>query len=71
MNKLFSIKHTKIPSLPKTPPLHEEPIQGRGSEKEICKICGKSFKTHSELDRHVENAHGAPEKTHTGPHRVE
>jgi hypothetical protein len=58
-------------ALPKVPPLHEVPIEGLSSAKEICKICGKAFKTHSELDRHVENVHGTPEKTHTGPHRVE
>ncbi len=72
MNKSFGVKQTKIRyNLPKAPPLHEEPIEGLSSEKEICKICGKAFKTHSELDRHMENVHGAPEKTHTGPHRVE
>ena len=57
--------------LPKGPPLHEEPVGGLILSKEVCKICGKSFKTHSELDRHMENVHGAPEKTHTKPHRVE
>jgi hypothetical protein len=57
--------------LPKGLSLHEEPAGGLVMGKEICKICGKSFKTHSELDRHIENVHGAPEKTHTKPHRVE
>jgi len=55
-------------NLPKAPPLHEEPIEGLGVRKEVCGICGKTFKTHSELDRHMEHAHGNPEKTHTRPH---
>ena len=67
-----SNKQVKIRSdLPKGPPLHEEPVGGLVLSKEVCKICGKSFKTHSELDRHMENVHGTPEKTHTKPHRVE
>ena len=57
--------------LPKGPPLHEKPVGGLVLGKEVCRICGKSFKAHSEIDRHMENVHGAPEKTHTGPHRVE
>ena len=57
--------------LPKSPRLHEEPVGGQLLGKEVCKICGKLFKTHSELDRHMENVHGEPEKTHTGPHRIE
>jgi hypothetical protein len=33
--------------LPKAPPLHEEPSQGMPS-KEVCEICGKTFKTHTQ-----------------------
>ena len=67
-----SNKLIKTPStLPKGPPVHEEPVGGLGMGNDVCRICGKSFKTHSELDRHMENVHGAPEKTHTKPHRVE
>ena len=40
-------------------------------EKEICEICGKAFKTHAQIDRHMEHMHGNPEKTHTAPHRIE
>jgi len=57
--------------LPEVSPLREEPIEGLSSEKEICEICGKAFKTHTQLDRHKEHEHGTPEKTHTGPHRIE
>jgi len=71
MNEQSNKKGNTRPVLPKGPPMHEEPVSGLTLGKEVCKICGKSFKTHSELDRHVENVHGTPEKTHTGPHRVE
>jgi hypothetical protein len=72
MSEPSSSKQTKIHStLPKAPPLHDEPIEGLSSEKEICEICGKAFKTHTQLDRHKEHEHGSPEKTHTGPHKVE
>jgi hypothetical protein len=54
--------------LSQAPPLHEEPIEGFQPGKEICEICGKAFRTHAELVRHLENAHGNPEKTHTKPH---
>ena len=65
----FMDKQNKTkPVLPKTPPVHEEPLGGRQSGNEVCEICGKRFKTHAELDRHLENAHGNPEKTHTKPH---
>ena len=69
MSKSKQVKTSSV--LPKAPSLHEEPIEGYESMKEVCEICGKKFKTHSELDRHMENIHGNPEKTHTGPHAVE
>jgi len=56
------------PSPPREPPTHEEPIRTTQPSRLECEICGKAFKTHSELDRHLENIHGNPEKTHTGPH---
>jgi hypothetical protein len=72
MNKPLNSKQNNLRStLPKVPPLHEEPIQGLSSEKEVCEICGKTFKTHTQLDRHMEHEHGNPEKTHTKPHAVE
>jgi hypothetical protein len=71
MNEQSNKKDKTRSVLPKGPPLHEEPVGGQLLGKEVCKICGKSFKTHSELDRHVENVHGEPEKTHTGPHKIE
>ena len=57
--------------LPKAPPLHEEPIRGIEPGKIVCQICGKTLKTHTQLDRHMEHAHGSPEKTHTAPLRIE
>lgn len=71
MNEKSNKQMKTQPVHPKVPPIHEEPIEGLSSEKEICEICGKAFKTHTQLDRHKENDHGNPEKTHTGPHRVE
>jgi len=50
------------------PPTHEEPVRTVEPSRLACEICGKAFKTHTELDRHIENAHGNPEKTHTGTH---
>ena len=54
--------------LPKAPPLHEEPIRSLEAGKVVCQICGKTFKTHTQLDRHMEQMHGTPEKTHTKAH---
>jgi hypothetical protein len=54
--------------LPKAPPLHEEPIRGIQSGEIVCEICGKTFKTHTQRDRHMEQMHGSPEKTHTQAH---
>jgi len=54
--------------LPKAPPVPEEPTGKITAGPLVCEICGKTFKTHSQLDRHMEQAHGNPEKTHTGPH---
>ena len=50
------------------PPMNEEPMRTVEPSRLECKICGKAFKTHTELDRHLENIHGTPEKNHTGPH---
>jgi hypothetical protein len=69
-NKISGKPNKMSVALPKAPTLHEEPIQGLSSEKEVCKICGKTFKTHTQLDRHMENEHGNPEKTHTKPHTM-
>ena len=49
----------------------KNPLEGLQPGKEVCEICGKTFKTHTELDRHMENVHGNPEKTHTKPHTVD
>ena len=67
------VKTKSVPS--KMPPEHDESMSGGEVGKEVgrdvCQICGKAFKTHSELDRHMENVHGSPERTHTQPHRIE
>ncbi|MCW4004384.1 MAG: C2H2-type zinc finger protein [Candidatus Bathyarchaeota archaeon] len=55
--------------LPKMPPSSsQEPLRGVEAGKIVCPICGKTFKTHSQFDRHYESMHGTPEKTHTKPH---
>jgi uncharacterized C2H2 Zn-finger protein len=55
-------------SLPKAPPVPEEPTDRLPRGELVCEICGKIFKTHSQLDRHMESMHGHPEKTHLQPH---
>ncbi|MCW3995613.1 MAG: hypothetical protein NWE98_05630 [Candidatus Bathyarchaeota archaeon] len=47
--------------LPQAPPLHEEPIRGIEVGKVICQICGKAFKTHAQMDRHMLTEHKSPE----------
>ena len=71
MSNLSNGKVKTRSPLPKVPPLHEEPVGGLEAGKELCHICGKTFKTHSQLDKHMEQIHVAPEKTHIGPHKVE
>ena len=65
---MFDFKQFKIQSYSREPPKHEEPIRTAEPSKLECHICGKVFKAHAELDRHMENTHGNPEKTHTKPH---
>lgn len=57
-----------LASIPRAPPIPEEPSGKMPPSMLVCEICGKTFKTHSELDRHKEHMHGHPEKTHTQPH---
>jgi hypothetical protein len=66
MAKTKQDKPQSVPS--REPPTHEEPVHTLQPSRLECEICGKAFKTHTELDRHLENVHGNPEKTHTGPH---
>ena len=63
-----SKSQSRSPDLSETSPPHDEPVRTTEPSKLDCEICGKTFKTHSELDRHMENVHGNPEKTHTKPH---
>jgi len=55
-------------TLPKAPPVPEEPTDRLVPGPLVCEICGKTFHAHSQLDRHMEQAHGNPEKTHVKPH---
>ena len=55
-------------AFPKSPPVPQEPTEQMPPSPLVCEICGKVFKTHTELDRHKEHIHGDPEKTHTKPH---
>jgi C2H2-type zinc finger len=50
--------------VPKAPIPFEEPLRGIEPGKFACQICGKTFKTKSGLDRHMENMHehGTPER---------
>jgi hypothetical protein len=57
-----------LPKIPKAPPVPEEPLDRMPKSGLACEICGRTFKTHSELDRHLEHMHGTPEKTHLKPH---
>jgi hypothetical protein len=59
--KVFSVP-------PREPPTHEEPVRTTEPSKLQCEICGMVFKNHSALERHMEHAHGNPERTHTHPH---
>jgi len=58
-------------SIPNAPPVPEEPLEQMPKSRLACEICGKTFQTHSELDRHKEQMHGSPEKTYVGRHREE
>lgn len=59
----------KQTDLPKAPPVPEEPLDRMVPSSLVCRVCGKIFKTHLELDRHMENMHANPERTHVGPHK--
>jgi predicted transcriptional regulator len=48
--------------LPKAPPLHEEPIGGMEPGEMVCEICGKAFKTKSQLERHMLTEHELSEE---------
>jgi hypothetical protein len=56
------------PKIPQAPPVPEEPLENLPRSNLICEICGRVFKTHSQLDRHLEHMHGHPEKTHIRLH---
>lgn len=42
---------------PQAPSPHEEPIGGINIHRIPCQICGKTFETKSQLDRHKETVH--------------
>jgi DNA-binding transcriptional regulator LsrR (DeoR family) len=49
------------PTLPKAPPLHEEPLRGIDPSKVTCEICGRPFANKGQLNRHMMNEHESPE----------
>jgi Zinc-finger double-stranded RNA-binding len=55
----FSSTHSV---LPKAPPVTEEPLDTMPKSELVCELCGKTFKTHSQLDRHKTTEHEVPEQ---------
>ena len=49
-------------TLPKAPPVPEEPLDKMAPSELVCDICGKIFKTHTQLDRHKTTEHEEPEE---------
>jgi hypothetical protein len=49
-------------ALPKAPPVPEEPLENMPKSELVCELCGKTFKTHSQLDRHKTTEHEMPEQ---------
>ncbi|MGA2385947.1 MAG: hypothetical protein ABSG33_05400 [Candidatus Bathyarchaeia archaeon] len=48
---MAEVRQTKPGSvLPKASPLHEEPVRTLEPSRLACEICGKTFKTHTQLD---------------------
>jgi hypothetical protein len=52
----------KSKTLPKAPPVPEEPLDKMAPSPLVCDICGKTFKTHTQLDRHKTTEHEVPEE---------
>ena len=48
--------------IPKAPPVPEEPLENMPRGQLVCEICGKAFKTHTQLDRHKTTEHEIPEE---------
>jgi hypothetical protein len=48
--------------LPKAPPVPEEPLENMPKSELVCDICGKTFRTHSQLDRHKTTEHEIAEQ---------
>jgi AbrB family looped-hinge helix DNA binding protein len=56
-------KQPKIRStLPKAPPVPEEPLDTMPKGELVCDICGKTFKSHTQLDRHKMTEHEIAEE---------
>jgi hypothetical protein len=49
-------------ALPKAPPVPEEPLENMPKSELVCEICGKTFKSHTQLDRHKTTEHEVPEQ---------
>jgi hypothetical protein len=60
-NPLQDKKTKKTSTLPKTLPVHEEPLRGIEPGKMVCEICGKTFVNKGQIDRHMLNMHESPE----------
>jgi hypothetical protein len=43
------------------PPVPEEPLETMQPSKFRCEICGKIFRRHTEVDRHMATEHESPE----------
>ncbi len=42
-------------------PVPEEPRENMPPSRLLCQICGKAFKTHTQVDRHMQTDHGVIE----------
>jgi hypothetical protein len=49
-------------TFPKASPVPEEPLDKMPPSQLVCDICGKTFKTHTQLDRHKTTEHEVPEE---------
>jgi hypothetical protein len=49
---------------PHAPPVAEEPLENLPKSELVCDICGKAFKSHSQLDRHKTSEHEKSEEAH-------
>ena len=48
----------------RAPPVPDEPLERMPKSDLVCDICGKTFKVHSELDRHKTSVHERSDEAH-------